>query len=186
MNKLTNKCMDKRCSNCETVTSSPDAPKLNSRFVFSTSPKLTYNIRALQPDYRPTRELTLAPRMKEVYENFDGYPRKTRWADRGNPPFDDDEDDKVVMIEQRMECAEEESRKDWESRQAGIDEQTRLDLAAKKARDKKMMEAKHAAQRAAVAQNPPKKKKEKVASCFFSKCFSSFSPPFLMLTNTCP
>ncbi|KAI0967195.1 hypothetical protein F4678DRAFT_465737 [Xylaria arbuscula] len=126
-------------------------------------PKLTYNIQALQPDYRPARKLTLAPRPKEVYVDFEGYPQKTRWADRGAPPFDDDADDTLVMIEQRMEFAEEEARRDWPSRKAGIEEQTKLDLAAKKARDKKIVEAKHAAKRAAAAaasKNPPKKKKK--------------------------
>ncbi|KAI0429440.1 hypothetical protein F5Y09DRAFT_356925 [Xylaria sp. FL1042] len=152
------------------MAASPAAPKLDSRFVISGAPRqLSCSIRALQPGYRAARELSSAPRTKAVYiddyEGNDGYRQKALWRARGSPPLDGEA---LAQLEQRMNQAAEEAKRDWPSRQEGIKEQTALDLAAKKERDKKKMEAIYEAQRAAEAARPPRKKKEKAVSCFIT------------------
>ncbi|KAI1349451.1 hypothetical protein F5Y01DRAFT_316725 [Xylaria sp. FL0043] len=152
------------------MAASPAAPKLDSRFILTSAPRqLSCNIRALQPGYRPARQLSEAPRTKIVYiddyEGNDGYRQKALWHARGLPPLDEEA---LAQVEQRMNQAGEEAKRDWPSRRAGIEEQTALDLTAKKQRDKEKMEAIHEAQRAAAAARPPRKKKEKPASCFIT------------------
>ncbi|KAF2962669.1 hypothetical protein GQX73_g10905 [Xylaria multiplex] len=137
----------------------PDAPKLNSRFIMSDVPRsLEYKILALQPGYRPARKTNVDPRNKEVYiEEFqdnDGYRRKAPWQIRGLPPVDKW---MLLHLEQRMNEAAEEAGKDWPSREAGIEEQTRLDLIAKKERDKALLMAKHKARLAAYERCRKKK-----------------------------
>ncbi|KAI0804302.1 hypothetical protein GGR55DRAFT_659467 [Xylaria sp. FL0064] len=151
------------------MAASPAAPKLDSRFILTSAPRqLSCNIRALQPGYRPARQLSEAPRTKIVYiddyEGNDGYRQKALWHARGSPPLDEEA---LAQLEQRMNQAGEEAKRDWPSRRAGIEEQTALDLAAKKQRDKERMEAIHEAQRAAAAARPPRKK-EKPVSCFIT------------------
>ncbi|KAI1419423.1 hypothetical protein F5Y12DRAFT_793831 [Xylaria sp. FL1777] len=144
----------------------PVVPKLDSRFVLSSVPRrLTCNILALQPGYRPTRKLSVAPRTKEVYveeiEGNGGYRQKVRWHTRGSPPLDEEA---LAQLEKRMDEVAEEVKKDWPSRRAGIEEQTALDLAAKKRRDQETV----AAQRAAASQRLQRRRKEKPVSVFMT------------------
>ncbi|TGJ78364.1 hypothetical protein E0Z10_g10393 [Xylaria hypoxylon] len=145
------------------MTPSPSAPKLNPRFIMSDVPKrLECNILALQPGYRPARKTNVEPRTKAVYveefEDNDGYRQKVLWYTRGSPSLNEEA---LLQLEQRMNEAAEEASKDWPSRKAGIEEQTRLDFAAKKARDKEKLVAKHNAQLAAYERCQGKKKKKK-------------------------
>ncbi|KAI0532701.1 hypothetical protein GGR58DRAFT_152741 [Xylaria digitata] len=148
-----------------------DAPKLDSRFAMRDVPRrLEYRILALQPGYRPARKTNVDPRNKEVYiEEFqdnDGYRRKVPWQTRGLPPVDKG---MLLHLEQRMNEATEEARKDWPSRKAGIEEQTRLDLIAKKERDKKLLAARHKERLAAYERCREKKKKKNPGPSVFSK-----------------
>lgn len=169
------------CSKWQSLTSSvvvapsPAAPKLDSRFVISSVPtRPSCNILALQPGYRPTRQLSAVPRIKEVYveefEGNDGYRQKVPWHARGFPCFDEEA---LSQLEQRMNQAAEEVKQDWHSRRADIEKQMALDLAMKKEENQKKVDAKHAAERAAASLKPRKKRPEN-PSPFLRQCFPSF------------
>ncbi|KAI0467687.1 hypothetical protein F4859DRAFT_493298 [Xylaria cf. heliscus] len=144
----------------------PSAPKLDRRFIVDTTPTLpTYNIHALNPDYRPPRKLDALPRIKEVYgeefEDNDGYRQKLRWSVRGLPDLDESA---VLQLELLMNDGAEGANQDWQVHQAGIDEQAAIDQASRKER----FEAKKNA-RIAAYRKYQQEKKEKGPSMFIQK-----------------
>ncbi|KAI1749504.1 hypothetical protein F4782DRAFT_533462 [Xylaria castorea] len=149
---------------------SPNAPKLDRRFIIDNTPtRPTCNIHALDPNYKPPRKLDILPRVKEVYveefEDNDGYRQKVRWDLRDSPALDDSA---VVQLELLMNDAAEEAREAWSVRQAGLEEQAAIDLAAKKERDKQKFEARRKARVAAFLKRQ-QEKKEKGPSIFIQK-----------------
>ncbi|TRX93581.1 hypothetical protein FHL15_005553 [Xylaria flabelliformis] len=149
---------------------SSNAPKLDRRFIIDNAPtRPTYNIHALDPDYREPRNLDASPRVKEVYveefEDNDGYRQKVRWDLRGSPALDDCA---VVQLELLMNETAEEARGEWSVRQASIEEQEAIDLAAKKERVKEEFEAKRKARVAAFLKRQ-QEKRNKEPSVFIQK-----------------
>jgi hypothetical protein len=154
-------------------TASPAAPKLDKRFIISNSPtRPLCKILSAQPESRPAPNLKLQPRKKELYtegyEDNDGYQHGVRWDLRGYPDLDGDA---LRRTEQRMLEAAEEASKDWPSRQAGIDEQWAMDVAVRKAREKREFEAK----KKKDIENYKKRQQEKKnnpTACVFGKFLS--------------
>ncbi|KAI1748327.1 hypothetical protein F4782DRAFT_551144 [Xylaria castorea] len=110
---------------------SPNTPKLDRRFIIDNAPtRPTCNIYALNPNYKPPRNLDILPRVKEVYveelENNDGYYQQARWNLWDLPALDDSA---VVQLELLMNDAAEEASEAWSVRQAGPEEQAAIDLA---------------------------------------------------------
>ena len=113
--------------------------------------------------------------MEDYLEN-DGFRQKPTWHERGQPPLDEVA---VAWLMQRMNASAEEASKDWATHEAAIEEQTKLDLAAKKARDKAIMDAKHKANREAAMQRINKKRQAKAKEASSgSNCFISQYLPF--------
>ncbi|KAI0442905.1 hypothetical protein F4803DRAFT_517244 [Xylaria telfairii] len=146
---------------------SPNAPKLDRRFIIDNTPtRPTCNIHALDPDYKPPRQLDVLPRVKEVYvedfEDNDGYRQKVRWDLRGSLDLDESE---VVQLELLMNNAAEGASNEWQAHQTSIEEQAAIDLAAKKEADKKRKEARQQARIASYLKYQ-QEKREKGPSVF--------------------
>ncbi|KAI1173248.1 hypothetical protein F4777DRAFT_581144 [Nemania sp. FL0916] len=152
------------------MADSPAAPKLDSRFIIDNKPtKPQCKILALDPNYRaPRRVNSHVARTKEMYveefEDNDGFRQKALWVDRGRPQLDEYA---VIQLERLMNEAAQEAKNDHASREAGIKEQTAIDLAAKKVRDREKIKAMQAAQvRAHEKRQQEMKGKKKAPSVF--------------------
>ncbi|KAI3319516.1 hypothetical protein HD806DRAFT_262087 [Xylariaceae sp. AK1471] len=153
------------------MAASPAAPMLDKRFIINNTPtRPTCNILSLQPGYRPPRKLNVEPRQKEAYvEEFldnDGFRQKVRWDLRDFPTLDVDA---LRHTEQLMLDAAEEASKDWLSRQAGIEEQSAIDEAARKKRVDAAFAAKKKRDYEAYKKRLAKKKENPVPSMFIQK-----------------
>ncbi|KAJ8106747.1 hypothetical protein ONZ43_g6957 [Nemania bipapillata] len=157
------------------LASSPDAPKLEKRFVVSKDPVTSaYNIRSLDRDHQPERDLDTNPRLKiaytEEFEDHDGYRQKVLWSLRGLPPMDWG---KVHNIEQLMDENGVESAKSCRDIETSIVELIAQEKEAKRKHNEAKLAAKKKAEATAYLKRQHLKREGGPPPVLFSEYFTS-------------